>query len=540
VTGDDDEAPAELDRSPLGPWLTGDSLAWPVLPAWPVLHRFHRTLSGVLRDAPAPGPPDEARAVALGFVRSVADDCAQVMSRAVVQDIARSTGGDSVPDWCSAIRLAYRSDAAATRFLADHPILRTRLRRVLAAHLDSFRRMVSALAQDADAVRELSGAPSVRLRAVAALGDLHQRGAVLKLTFGSGHAVMYKPRSLAVEGALPLLCRHLAASDAGISVGLPRVLDRTRYGWQQFVAAEDLGQGTAGRFYANAGGLLALAFLLGGADLHCDNVVCVGEVPTLLDAECFFDVPDGTGAGSDPLLSTGLLPDPGKPAGAPDVTCLGSFGTDQARRRWTVPVSGPGSSPRLATYTEKPFRPVQLPSRDGRCVPPGDHAAEVVEGYRRTYEHFRACGTCPALIATITSTLSGAPVRHLFRSTAEYGRMLHALSDGRAARSAPTAQRYVDSLPAARLASGAPGEPVAQAEKSALSAGHIPRFERPVAGRTVTDGLRLDHPAVAVSGAELARRRLDALGPAELERHCDLIRRSLASLSDRTAGAPPA
>jgi len=61
---------------------------------------------------------------------------------------------------------------------------------------------------------------------------------------------------------------------------------REEYGWAEFVAPSSLpDEGAAQAYFGAAGGLLAVAWLLGARDLHMDNVVATAAGPVVVDAE---------------------------------------------------------------------------------------------------------------------------------------------------------------------------------------------------------------------------------------------------------------
>jgi lantibiotic modifying enzyme len=107
-----------------------------------------------------------------------------------------------------------------------------------------------------------------------------------------------------------------------LSIRIPDALDRGEYGWVEFVShrytesKEELVS-----FYRGIGQCLALMRLLGGSDLHAENVIAQGSTPVLVDCETLFTprvpaAPSGFGDALDragellgqTVLSVGLLP----------------------------------------------------------------------------------------------------------------------------------------------------------------------------------------------------------------------------------------
>jgi hypothetical protein len=264
--------PDDLRRSPLGSWLSTDKWSWPLAPAWPVLHEAYIGVFRALSRSATQSSSEDPRIASIAFLQSIANDVAQLTSRAVAQDAASNKPRGSVADWPAAIARRYQDRSSAAEFLTSHPVLHERVRHILALHRTSLQRMLTRLRQDADDVRALCATPSIQLRRAIAMGDLHRRGSVLMVEFASGVRAMYKPRGLSIEIGLSPLLSHLASSDINARIALPISIDRRDYGWQRYVRSKPMEKDApAGDFYRSMGGLVAVAHVFGGVDLHCDK-----------------------------------------------------------------------------------------------------------------------------------------------------------------------------------------------------------------------------------------------------------------------------
>lgn len=121
-------------------------------------------------------------------------------------------------------------------------------------------------------------------------GDEHCGGrAVLMVRFASGQKIIYKPRG---RPLLPLLSSIIEAveKDSGpTDLRLPRVLARRTYCWSEFISEPDsLSASLLMSSYRSLGALAALAWALGGRDLHGENLVFSPDGLYVLDEECFF------------------------------------------------------------------------------------------------------------------------------------------------------------------------------------------------------------------------------------------------------------
>src|SRR5215471_13543184 len=154
-------------------------------------------------------------------------------------------------------------------------------------------------------------------------GDSHRGGLTVAIAGGDGWRVVYKPRSLAIDGALRGFIAGLADDHgSALSVRVPEAMDCGDHGWVEFVTHRfAAGNEELLSFYRGMGHLLALMRLLSGSDLHAENVIAHGGSPVVVDCETLFTPkippsPSGYGGAFDrageliarTVLSAGLLP----------------------------------------------------------------------------------------------------------------------------------------------------------------------------------------------------------------------------------------
>lgn len=328
-------------------------------------------------------------------------------------------------------------------------------------------------------------------------GDSHRGGqSVVLLTFVGGRAV-YKPHSVRVDQVLDGVLGAVF-DDAQDRIRVPAVMvardrgDGDEYGWTQHVEHQYCeNDAQLSRFYRGIGHWLAMMQLLGGSDLHAENLIACGPVPVVVDCETLFTPvvpapPSGLGLAADravalvegTVLRTGLLPSRGIALGwrGVDSSAVGSLpgeqpvaerpvlldgGTDRARIGSElvdldgVVASHPSQQPSLVTYWNR-----------------------VLDGFGEATQRLQALDRDGAL-APLVARFSHCPVRVVLRGTeayAEIGRMLWhpvSLHDPQAAadRAALLLARMAESLP------GAPDDPrVIEAETAELLVGDIPYF----------------------------------------------------------------
>lgn len=180
------------------------------------------------------------------------------------------------------------SDDFAVHLDRRYPSLRIRLQRMLASQRLAMERLVARFVSDRALLASLPGQPAGRLMALAlGEGDMHQGQSVAKLSLEHGK-VMYKPRSLGVDRVLG---NFLASVFDGRPhrIRVPQVIDRGDYGWTEFVEhAYCLGDEQLRIFYRGLGHWLAVLRLLGGTDVHLENLIAAGPVPVVIDVESLF------------------------------------------------------------------------------------------------------------------------------------------------------------------------------------------------------------------------------------------------------------
>jgi len=186
------------------------------------------------------------------------------------------------------------------------------------------------------------GEPGQLLEVSFGAGDSHRSGQTVAVLRCEAGRMVYKPRSLAVDATLARFIEGLADDHSTpLTIRVPRVVDREDHGWTEFVghrhAADDdelLG------FYRGIGHWLAIMRLLGGSDLHAENLIAHGASPVVIDCETLFTPkvpPSPSGFGQAPdraaelvagtVLSIGMLPGRGAGLGwrGVDTSAVGSL-----------------------------------------------------------------------------------------------------------------------------------------------------------------------------------------------------------------------
>jgi type 2 lantibiotic biosynthesis protein LanM len=471
----------------------------------------------------------EREAVLTGAATTLREAVWQRVDRVVVLEMqgARLTGRLSAPDprgrwekWVAGLERPGGWEALA----APYPPLLPRLHRLIdnrcAAVLDLARRYD----RDRDDLASLLGtAPGSLREATFGAGDSHQGGRSVAMLRCEAGPLVYKPRPLAADAALAeLLPRLLPDEPEATRIRVPAVLSRRDhrgdYGWAAHVAHRYCdGDEELRAFYRGLGHWLAVMRMLGGSDLHFQNLVAAGPVPVVVDCETLFTphrraAASGYGEAVDlafnrvhrSALRIGLLPGRG--------VALGARGAD-----WSAAASLPGQQPavevstivdlgtdqaRVGTVHAVP-RPGQ--NRPSRHPDLSDHWPHVVEGFLELDRELRARDRAGRL-APLLASFADCPVRVVVRDTVAYEALERMLwHPSSLHRPEPAAARAADLLARhARNAPAAPDDPaVIGAEVADLLVGDVPVFVTTAASGVLTGpgGLTWGEPQDLVSAA---------------------------------------
>ncbi|RAG85219.1 type 2 lantipeptide synthetase LanM [Streptacidiphilus pinicola] len=426
--------------------------------------------------------------------------------------------GDGEPPerWQQFLTLARTPDYLA-ELAGRYPVLHERTDAVAARHLDAVLELAARLASDRPALAALlDGREPGPLQGLSlGAGDPHRGGhAVALLDFAHGR-VVYKPRPTEVDAALAAFLEEVGTADgAGPALRVPRTLVRAGYGWAGFVTHRYCRDSAElALFYRALGRWLAVMRLLGGTDLHAENLIACGPEPVVVDAETLFTPdpptpPSGRGEAVDlayrlirgTVLRTGILPlrADGYTLAGVDISAAGSLPGQNPRIRVPVIADAGTDAARLAVDVVDLPRTGNHPSPDPVLI---HHWDQVVAGFRDQTAHLAALDAAGAL-APALDHFHGTVVRLLRRPTQAYveiARMLWhpaSLHDPAAAleRGRDIMRRNAAALP------GAPDDPATvDAEIADLLLGDIPVFTFTV------DRTRLDATLADWHSADLWR-----------------------------------
>jgi class II lanthipeptide synthase len=272
----------------------------------------------------------------------------------------------------------------------------------------------------------------------------HRRRAVVIPTFASGLKLVYKPKDLSVDEAFWTFIDWLnrQALDGSLPLRALTVFNRMTHGWVEFVEYQACRDPRAvQRYYRRIGMLLCVAYVLGGTDFHCENIIASGEQPMLLDLETMLQpMPrsfDGSRTRSaeqraleimhGSVLRVGLLPlwIAGERGKSYDVSGIGAekpTDTGHLEIHWEN-INTDGMHLVYRSFWRE--QETNLPMLNNDFVSARDYVAEIIDGFTAVYGvllHRRG-----ALLAKDgpLSRFRGVKLRCLLRMTKAYAQLLN-------------------------------------------------------------------------------------------------------------------
>ncbi len=528
-----------MSSAPVGEFTRSlECLAGPSLDR---LSRDLRSVSGLTES--------EREAIRAGAATALHESAHRKTSRVLLLELnaARITGrlkaSDSEARWAE-----FAEIASSPRFwesLTRHyPPLLSQLDVILAGRCAAALALGRRLARDRRALatspwgsRASSGSLS---RVDFGAGDSHRGGQTVAILRFADGAVVYKPRSVEVDAVLGETLPRVLRQEALTRIRVPRVIARDGYGWSEFVSHRYCsGEAELASFYRGIGHWLGLMRLLGGTDLHAENVIACGPVPVVIDCETLFTPvyqAPASGFGIAPdrarelinmtVLRTGMLPNRGTALGwrGVDFSAAGSLAGEQPVVELPTIVAAGTDEARLGT------KPTELPTGSSHPSPRpvlAEYWRHVLDGFAEATDALRSMDRADAL-APLLGRFADCTIRVVARSTEAYmelARMLwHPVSLHDPGAAAGRAAELLAGM--ARYVAGAPDDPeVIAAEIADLLDGDVPYF------RTTPRHGRLEGPRGTswLPEQDLIGAALDRWRTADFQRDSQVIRAALVS-----------
>lgn len=414
--------------------------------------------------------------------------------------------------------VAEMRDGRFRDFLLQYPVL-GRLLAVLTLHwVRNVTTLEGRLAEDAGVLAATFGAGTDLgdvVKARADLSDPHHGGqTVVVLTFASGVRVVYKPRSLDLDVAFYDLTRWLNGRGQTPALRTLQVIDRTSHGWVEFVDNAPISSAEGVRaYYRRAGSQLCLAYVLQGSDLHRGNLIASGEHPVLVDLEVLLQ-PMVREHGTQSIaarreiqervhysvLHTGLLPHwvMGASGERYDVSGYGNPNStdDRIETGYHHVNTDAMTMGRIPLPSADEYQ--SMPILDGQAMLIADYVDEVVDGFELTYRLLLEGRDDLLTAGSPLAGFGGRRVRHVFRNTATYGRLLRASTLPECLRSGWDRSLFLEQIARPFVVAGSdhPHWPILRAELAALEHMDVPYF----VARTDSEALLVGDGALPLHG----------------------------------------
>ncbi|MGW0894969.1 type 2 lanthipeptide synthetase LanM family protein [Saccharopolyspora sp. NPDC002578] len=337
---------------------------------------------------------------------------------------------------------AFGDAASYHAFFLKYPVLGRWLAHLTDLLADYGAELFGRLATDAERIgAEFFGRVVTEFRSVRlGTSDYHAGGrsvAVVTAALDDGGTGTFycKPRCLRSEAGLQVVLDRLRERDV-VAFATRPVLAHDGYGYE---AAIPLGRNevataaNAAQVYRELGGYLALFYVLGGSDLHFENIVVADGHAFVCDGETVFGAspPGRDGAGGtmqDSVFRTGLLEWPRADADGPEQMRLSGYtGGESYEMPMPVPRISEQRLSFAATVENVTGVQVELSGAnrvflDGELVDPQDHIESIMDGFDRVHEWLEQ--HADEAIVLLSQAFEGAHVRFLNWSTQIYAQLL--------------------------------------------------------------------------------------------------------------------
>ena len=384
-----------------------------------------------------------------------------------------------------------------------YPTLAARTSRLIEQRCDAALTFALHWAADRPALHALlDGCPPGELWQLSfGAGDSHRGGKTVALLHCEGGRLVYKPRPMAIDAALAgFLAQLRPVHTETMTMRLPHSLGFEEHGWSAHVthrhaeSDEELHE-----FYRGIGQWLAVMRLLGGTDLHAENLIAHGAHPYVIDCETLFTPrrpprPSGFGAAVDraaqtvegTVLSIGMLPGRGMGLGwrGVDMSALGALPGQQPMLSQLDLIDAGTDRVRIGTRMVT----VEAAAQNHPCTEPvlSRFWPDVLSGFDSLTATLQALDAAGAL-RPIMGSFESCRVRVVTRATevyAELARMLwHPVSLHDEATARERARALLERM-AGNVATAPGSATVIAAEIDELLEGDIPLFETtPAYGR---------------------------------------------------------
>jgi type 2 lantibiotic biosynthesis protein LanM len=213
--------------------------------------------------------------------------------------------------------------------------------------------------------------------------------------------IVYKPRCLQSEAAMQGLLETLNQAKA-IEFSTYRVLCQEGYGYAEFIPSGKnhvQSKKNLERFYNQLGGYLAIFYILGGGDMHHENILVANSNAFICDSETVLEViphrvnnlPDTV---FDSVFRTVMLDWPRPQAAAQNMSISGYSGGESYDSPFAVPKINEHRMSLALAVEQRVGERVEIEATNriyynGQLVSPHDYQDCIVNGFNQVYSWFQ-------------------------------------------------------------------------------------------------------------------------------------------------------
>ncbi|GAA3966637.1 type 2 lanthipeptide synthetase LanM family protein [Actinomadura viridis] len=328
------------------------------------------------------------------------------------------------------------------RFYLEFPVLGRWLAQVTALLAEHGRELIQRIRDDAaDLAETFFGQPVTAVRSIR-LGRSDQHAGArsvgildVELADGARGSLVYKPRCVKSEAALQGLLARLR-DDGVLGFAGRAVLPRDGYGYEALIPSglnRVATRAQAAHVYAELGGHLAIFYVLGGGDLHFENVLIADGHAFICDCETVLGAlpkgqPRPPGTLMDSVFKTGLIEWPRTTAAAEGEMRISGYSGGGS---YELPVPVPQVNDRRLSFEAAVTHRRRVQVEPGaanrvfvedRLTHAEDFIDDIRSGFDRVYEWFRE--RPERAIECVTGLFTGTRVRFVNWSTQVYAQLL--------------------------------------------------------------------------------------------------------------------
>lgn len=370
--------------------------------------------------------------------------------------------------------------------------------------------------------------------------DLHcGNRSVYELEFESEISIFYKPKPLGIDAAFTGLIEALNTEGLNPALKGYQVWDRGAYGWTEKITHCSCETYEEARlFYQRAGSLLCLFYLLGGTDLHYENLIANGPFPVVIDLESLFH-PDSVhkeleGTPKPWLHSVsrvGMLPNYMFGAMGLKGVDISALGAKEGKKfpTYISEWEKTETDEMRLVYVQPQSKSEKNEVRVGkRRVNLAEFSEDVIEGFGRTYDFIEQKRDLFLKEKGWLETLSKHPVRYICRPTRLYYKLLHALLTPSKLYNCSKELEILNLLSKYLLENGMGHlAPIVEKEFQALKQDDIPFFQiQPDQNHLYLEGNILIKNILKTPSVEISRKLIASMSSKNRDDQIDFIRQS--------------